>query len=60
MALRNFHLRLKILKCSWYIFQTIPANLYDDIVFYGGIQAIMFLAIAPALKIWHFEILTWK
>ncbi len=45
-------------RYSYYSFHPMSAKLYEDIGYYGGIQAV-FLVIGQVLKIlWHFEILT--
>ncbi len=43
-----------------YTFDPISAKHYDDIAYYGGIQAITFRGNWPRFKsFWHFDILTW-
>ncbi len=45
-----------------YSFHPMSENLYEDIGYHGGIQAITFLGNRPSFffKLWHFESLTWE
>ncbi len=44
-----------------YSFHPMSVKLYENIGYYGGIQAITFLPIGQVLKnLWYFEILTWE
>ena len=48
-------------RYSSYSFHPMSAKFYENIGWYGGREAITFLAIGQVLTLlWHFEILTWE
>ncbi len=49
-------LKFKMLRLQFHLKS---ANLYGNIGYPSGIQAITFLGNWPGLKQWHLEILTW-